>query len=501
MNQYTSYWLYQKYEQRGTQEPIPVYPNTYSVNADGTMPPVVRREYDEQCGWYCNPPVYQWVDMPITEGFICEECPDEPGTETILRWTQTENTVCSYEDPTPYESMYFTIVPKTNGNMSALPSHAAYERLYYSVDNTYEWISTSYEGISMEVGHKYKFKVVLEDEFDRSSPICSFIQNTDYFYFDVEGNIMSLGCGDNFEGNTSVFSYSAMFENCVGLISAKNLILPPLVENDYSYMFKNCGLLKEPPTLPNVNSNYIGMFASCVSLEQAPVIPTGALKCSEMFYNCQSLVTVPSLPVTSLYRDCYKNMFRACTSLKVAPSLPATALAISCYEGMFTDCVSLTQAPELPATTAIGFCYSNMFAGCTSLERTPVLPATVLGDYCYEGMFSGCTSLAQAPQVLPATTLARGCYAGMFDDCVSLTKAPELPAPREAEECYQSMFYGCTNLNYIKCLHSLGLDDFDNAAHFWTYNVSPTGTFIKASTAQWASGKNGIPYGWTVQDA
>lgn len=500
MNQYTSYWLYQKYEQRGTQEPIPVYPNTYSVNADGTMPPVVRREYDEQCGWYCNPPVYQWVDMPITEGFICEECPDEPGTETILRWTQTENTVCSYEDPTPYESMYFTIIPKTNGNIS-INATAPHCFIYYSVDNTYEWISPI-RGISMEVGHIYKFKAVIEKYYDRSNPVCKIIQNTNYFYFDVEGNIMSLGYGDNFEGNTSGFSYSAMFENCIGLISAKNLILPPLVDNDYSYMFKNCGLLKEPPTLPNANSNYIGMFASCVSLEQAPVIPTGALKCSEMFYNCQSLVTVPSLPETSLSNYCYKDMFRACTSLKVAPSLPSTTLAIGCYENMFYDCVSLEQAPELPATTAIGYCYRDMFVACTSLVEAPELPATVLGDFCYYGMFSGCTSLAQAPQVLPATTLATGCYAGMFTACVSLKQAPELPAPGDAERCYQAMFWGCTSLNYIKCLHSLGFDDWSNITKVWTYDVSPTGTFIKASTAtNWSSGKSGIPYGWTVQDA
>lgn len=85
MSQYTSYWLYQRYEQRGDQDPIPTYPNVYSVDADGTMPLVVRREYDEQCGWYCNPPIYQWVTMPITEDYMCGDC----DINIDFRWVST----------------------------------------------------------------------------------------------------------------------------------------------------------------------------------------------------------------------------------------------------------------------------------------------------------------------------------------------------------------------------------------------------------------------------
>lgn len=36
----------------------------------------------------------------------------------------------------------------------------------------------------------------------------------------------------------------------------------------------------------------------------------------------------------------------------------------------------------------------------------------------------------------------------------------------------------------------------------WVENVSPTGTFIKNSTAEWdVTGNNGIPSGWTVIEA
>ena len=64
---------------------------------------------------------------------------------------------------------------------------------------------------------------------------------------------------------------------------------------------------------------------------------------------------------------------------------------------------------------------------------------------CYDSMFKGCTSLTQAPE-LPATTLAGNCYESMFQLCSSLTKAPELPATTLDVYCYSSMFKGCTSL-------------------------------------------------------
>ena len=113
-------------------------------------------------------------------------------------------------------------------------------------------------------------------------------------------------------------------------------------------------------------------------------------------------------------------------------------------------------------------------------------------------MFWDCTSLENAPE-LPATALAQSCYVDMFWGCTSLVNAPELPATTLANYCYGSMFRGCTSLNYIKCLAT------DISASLYTYNwlrnVSPTGTFVKHPDATWTTGDNGIPTGWTVEDA
>jgi hypothetical protein len=74
-----------------------------------------------------------------------------------------------------------------------------------------------------------------------------------------------------------------------------------------------------------------------------------------------------------------------------------------------------------------------------------ILPATTLAENCYMSMFYGCTSLTTAPE-LPATTLQPNCYTQMFYNCTSLTTAPELPATTLVNSCYGYMFHGCTSL-------------------------------------------------------
>jgi hypothetical protein len=115
-------------------------------------------------------------------------------------------------------------------------------------------------------------------------------------------------------------------------------------------------------------------------------------------------------------------------------------------------------------------------------------------------MFAGCTGLTTAPE-LPATNLQEGCYNEMFLGCTSLTTAPVLPAVNPAHMCYFMMFDSCTSLNYVKCLFVYE-DVMINPTGGWLYNVSPTGTFVKdARMQEFETGPDGIPTGWTVQDA
>ena len=225
----------------------------------------------------------------------------------------------------------------------------------------------------------------------------------------------------------------------------------------------------------NLLGNCMSMLSSDYAAYNLSLSGKGFAFC-RLFYNCDTIINVSS------------------------DFLPATTLAYSCYYNMFSGCTSLATAPELPATTLAESCYNSMFEGCTSLQTAPELPATTLASSCYEYMFSGCKSLQTAPE-LPATTLADSCYDGMFGYCTSLQTAPELPATTLASSCYSFMFRNCTNLNYIKMLAT----DISatNCLYFWVNGVASSGTFVKnsAMTSLPTNSSDGIPSGWTVQNA
>jgi len=117
-------------------------------------------------------------------------------------------------------------------------------------------------------------------------------------------------------------------------------------------------------------------------------------------------------------------------------------------------------------------------------------------------MFQGCTSLATAP-TLPATTVPAGAYNGMFKNCKSLEIAPDLPAKNVTGTyvyTYQEMFSGCSKLKYIKCL-ATNINANDCFTD-WVKGVASSGTFVKAASMNsWPTGNNGIPSGWTVENA
>jgi hypothetical protein len=75
MGQYSSYYLYQKYEKRGEQDWIPCYPNVYSISGDSeiTMPIVEKSSADTACGYVPPTPEaqYRWQTV---DGYICDDC-------------------------------------------------------------------------------------------------------------------------------------------------------------------------------------------------------------------------------------------------------------------------------------------------------------------------------------------------------------------------------------------------------------------------------------------
>ena len=115
------------------------------------------------------------------------------------------------------------------------------------------------------------------------------------------------------------------------------------------------------------------------------------------------------------------------------------------------------------------------------------------------GMFQS-TNVIDAGGLLLPNIVRRYCYFEMFCFCTKLTKAPVLPATTLEFKCYCAMFYGCTSLNYIKCL-ATDISEKD-CTEDWVNGVASTGTFVKASSmTSWTRGSYGIPTGWTVTNA
>ena len=337
------------------------------------------------------------------------------------------------EDYNPYTDEYLTFDVKSDGSITwKKGSYATAKTISYS-KNDGEWtnITSTTSGVSIPVvtGDKVRFKG------NNSSYSASNVYTYNNLFggtatFDAYGNIMSLIGGDNFSNLTTLsssYTFTGLFYNCAGLLSAENIILPAttLADGCYSSMFRNT-----------------------------------------------SLTTAPELPATALTDSCYANMFQDCTSLTTAPSiLPATTLVDHCYMGMFWGCTGLTSAPTLPATTLASYCYSSMFRDCASLTTAPTLPATTLAIYCYRYMFNGCTSLTTAP-VLPATTLVERCYYQMFYGCSLLNYIKCLATDISASNC--------TN-DWVNGVAATGTFVKDPNMSSWTTGTSgiPTGWTVE----------------------
>ncbi len=324
--------------------------------------------------------------------------------------------------------------------------------------------------------------------------------------------------------------YSQMFMNCTGLTSIPATLLPATnllsAVSCYSQMFKGCtGLTSLPaallPATTLSESCYESMFEGCTVLTTAssilPQISTVEnSSCLKMFYGCTSLTTAPALSFTTVNASGCMQMFMNCSALTTPPSsLPATTLGEQAYYQMFMNCTGLTSTPSFPGgkgtLNGTQICY-QMFNECTDLTTTSgklFTADTQLTEECFHGMFRHCTKLANVPSdFLPSLIMAKWCYRGMFEGA-AFTTAPILPATTMVNECYRFMFNSCKYLTSITCLATNPNNGVFTTS--WVGGGLPgSGTFYKDSMTtdntgsnlkKWPRGANGIPSGWTVQDA
>ena len=352
MGQYTSYWLYQKYETRGSQEPIPCYPNTYSVDGDGTMQKIVKIENDVACGYSPEPEVqYRWVNLPESQ-YVCDECPAsitvwEKTDNTIClevdaqyRWIKSDDTICIEEDP---EVQYRWV------NMDAFVEYYCEGTTKYykqkrqvSYDDGQTWQDVSpaeyqkggvAESQSTDCGYvppppkpeydKQPFTVIPREDARVGIEVSLGSMNT-YYSIDsgvtwVSGSFVSVSAGEkvmfrgafNVDKNRRMY-LSVMYEDYSGRATFD-------IEGNPTSLLYNGGFGNPKP-------NSFGSFFWYNS------------------YNVSKVISAKNLYLPSASVDyCYDSMFYGCETLTEAPVIRGTIAYYACYH-MFYGCKSLTSA-------------------------------------------------------------------------------------------------------------------------------------------------------------
>ena len=212
-----------------------------------------------------------------------------------------------YPQEAPVADKYLTFV--ANGNTKFKLSGNS---VSYSLDSGTTWTSLASDTYSPVIssGSTIMWKA--------TNPTINGTNGIGRFYssgstFDVEGNVMSLLYGDNYEGQTALQGdnqFRGLFDSNTKVINASGLTLPATA------MTSSC---------------YRSMFGNCSNLKSAPT----------------------ELPATSLADRCYYYMF-ARTSITSAPTLSATTLVDSCYGSMFSNCLSLSAVTCLATTNISG---------------------------------------------------------------------------------------------------------------------------------------------------
>lgn len=215
-----------------------------------------------------------------------------------------------YPSTTPSPKNYLRLVCKGSGTLTFTGGGVtSANTLSYSSDSGVTW-STLENGVASPSFSSGDI-ILLKGTNMLIRANAGIGQFSSTFNFDIEGNVMSLLYGDNFENETSLSGKDYVFMNLFSgssVVSAENMELPASTLSEWCYT---------------------NMFNRCSSLTKAPTtLPAETLQNScyfNMFYACTELTTTPILPALTLVTDCYKQMFRGCSKVNYIKAMFTTA--------------------------------------------------------------------------------------------------------------------------------------------------------------------------------
>ena len=406
-----------------------------------------------------------------------------------------------YPTVEPTIKNYLRFIAKSSGTFTFTPKEyaASGNVISYSLDSGSTWTSAN-TTTTVQNGDTVFIKG--ENFGIHNSGIGTFSSTTN---FDVEGNVMSLLYGDNFENQTSLsgknYAFMNLFSGCTTVINAENMELPATTLSNYCYcnMFNRAiNLVKAPSELP------------------ATTLGNGCYY--NMFYSGTSLTTAPELHAETLVQDCYRQMFQYCTNLNKITCLATNISASNCTNnwvanvsatGTFYKAASMTSwttgASGIPTswtkrnynpyefkhltftalesgtftftgndidysldsgatwtTLSNGNATPTITAGSSILWKSSGLTPTLsvgIGTFSSTANFTAegnVMSLLYGDNFENQTSLSGKDYAlrNLFSGCTSLISIEnlELPATTLSDNCYRTMFSNCTGLTSLENL-------------------------------------------------
>lgn len=280
MSEYTSYFLYQRYEKRGDQPWLPSYPNTLSIDGGGTMPLVVKQEDDPACG-YVPPvePIYRWIDLDPTQDWICADC--DTKVYGVHNSGETFSVQC---DDNPI---------LTTGDLSGITDleYVLIGGCVTSIGNNALSGQTSLQGVTMppsvtSIGNNaFRGNVAMTD--------CAIPQGVETIGTSAFENCISLQNVMLWDSITSIGA--SAFTNCDYIVT---IHIPTGISSIPSSCFQHCGALSElniPNSVTNIGSE---AFADCMGLFDLTIGNGVTTIGNNAFIGCSGLTSITCLATT-----------------------------------------------------------------------------------------------------------------------------------------------------------------------------------------------------------